>query len=431
MSSILNELRWRGMVASTTDEATLDSVLSEGPVTFYVGFDPSAPSLQIGNMAQLVTARRLQEAGHRPIMLVGGSTGLIGDPKPDAERTLNDPELVAGWVAKIKEQVQPFVSFEGPNAATVVNNLDWTADLSVIEFLRDVGSHFRVNKMIQKEAVSARLHSELGIGYAEFSYQILQAYDYLVLHREYGCVLQLGGSDQWGNITAGVDLIRRVEGASVHALATPLLTDTNGRKLGKTETGTIWLSGEMLSPYAFYQYLYNTEDASVGKYLRAFSMRARDEIEELEKLTAERPAAREAQRALAEELTTMVHGAAECANVVAASQALFGRGELRQIPAGTLSAALRETPHAEVNRETDGKLPTVVELMAATGLVHSKSAARRAVEEGGAYVNNQRVDDVDARPGEQDLLADGWLVLRRGRRSVAGAMITDHALGSA
>nr|WP_026257482.1 tyrosine--tRNA ligase [Actinopolymorpha alba] len=418
---VLDELHWRGMVAHTTDEAALRTALASGPITYYVGFDPSAQSLQLGNLVQLLTARRFQQAGHRPIILVGGSTGLIGDPKPDAERTLREPEVVAGWVDKIKDQVRPFVSFEGPNAAIVVNNLDWTAPISALEFLRDIGKHFRVNKMIQKEAVSARLNSELGIGYTEFSYQILQAYDYLELFKRFGCLLQLGGSDQWGNITAGVDLIRRVEGTTVHALATPLLTDTEGRKLGKTESGSVWLSGELMSPYAFYQYLYNTADADVGTYLRAFSFRSREEIEELEKATAERPAAREGQRALAEELTTLVHGADETAKALAASAALFGRGTLAEIDEVTLGAALRETPHTRV--EVDSTLPPLVDLLVDAGLVPSKSAARRTIEEGGAYINNERVTDPDAVPEASELLHGRWLVLRRGRRNVAGVEI--------
>jgi len=419
--SILDELQWRGLVAESTDEAALRSALASGPVTYYAGFDPSAPSLQLGNLVLLVTARRFQLAGHRPIILVGGSTGLIGDPKPDAERTLQPPEVVAGWAEKIKEQVRPFVSFEGENAAIVVNNLDWTANITALEFLRDIGRHFRVNRMLAKEAVSARMQSEIGIGYTEFSYQILQAYDYLELYRQYGCTLQIGGSDQWGNITAGVDLIRRVEGASVHALATPLLTDAEGRKLGKTESGAVYLSPELTSPYAFYQYLYNVEDALVGTYLRAFSFRSREEIEELEKATAERPAAREAQRALAEELTTLVHGAEECDRVVAASRALFGRGALAEIDPGTLDAALRAAPHVRI--DVGETWPSLVDLLAETGLAASKSAARRIIEEGGASLNNARVTDVDAVPSESDLLHGRWLVLRRGRRNVAGVEV--------
>lgn len=422
MTDILDELYWRGLVAEVTDEAALRSALAEGPVTYYVGFDPSAPSLHHGNLVQLLTARRLQEAGHRPIILVGGSTGLIGDPNPDSERVLHDPEVVAGWVEKIKQQVRPFVSFEGPNAAIVVNNLDWTAPLSALEFLRDIGRHFRVNKMLAKEAVAARLKSDIGIGYTEFSYQILQAYDYLELYRRYGCTLQTGGSDQWGNITAGVDLIRRVEGATVHALATPLLTRADGTKFGKTAGGlTVWLSPEMMSPYAFYQFWYNLPDADMSTCLRVFSFRSREEIEELEKATAERPAAREAQRALAEELTRLVHGNAETEQVLVASRALFGRGALAEIEEATLDAALRETPHVTV--KAGEELPPVADLLARTGLVASKSAGRRTISEGGAYVNNERVSDPDAVPTRDQLLYGRWLVLRRGRRNLAGVEV--------
>ncbi|MGW0231772.1 tyrosine--tRNA ligase [Actinopolymorpha singaporensis] len=422
--SVLDDLRWRGLLAESTDEHALRAALAEGPVTYYVGFDPTAPSLHHGNLVQLVTARRLQQAGHRPLLLIGGSTGLIGDPKPDAERTLNDPETVAGWVERLKRQVTPFVDFDGPNAARIVNNLDWTAPVSVLEFLRDIGRHFRVNKMIQKEVVKARLDTEQGIGYAEFSYQILQAFDYLELYRRYGCTLQTGGSDQWGNITAGVDLIRRVEGAAVHAMATPLLTRSDGTKFGKSAGGlTVWLDPEMMSPYAFYQFWFNTADADVGQYLRVFSFRSREELEALEKTTAERPAAREAQRVLAEELTTLVHGADECARVIAASGALFGRGALTDVDARTLDAALREAPHVRVERDPGGALPPLVDLLADTGLVASRSAARRTIDEGGAYLNNERVTSVESAPSAGDLLHGRWLVLRRGRRNVAGVEV--------
>ncbi|GAA2759807.1 tyrosine--tRNA ligase [Actinopolymorpha rutila] len=422
--SVLDDLRWRGLLAESTDEDALRAALAEGPVTYYVGFDPTAPSLHHGNLVQLVTARRLQQAGHTPLLLIGGSTGLIGDPKPDAERTLNDPETVAGWVERLKRQVTPFVDFDGPNAAQIVNNLDWTAPVSVLEFLRDIGRHFRVNKMIQKEVVKARLDTEQGIGYAEFSYQILQAFDYLELYRRYGCTLQTGGSDQWGNITAGVDLIRRAEGTTVHAMATPLLTRSDGTKFGKSAGGlTVWLDPEMMSPYAFYQFWFNTADADVGQYLRVFSFRSREELEVLEKTTAERPAAREAQRVLAEELTTLVHGADECARVIAASGALFGRGALTDVDARTLDAALREAPHVRVERDTGGALPPLVDLLADTGLVASRSAARRTIDEGGAYLNNERITSVDSVASTGDLLHDRWLVLRRGRRNVAGVEV--------
>jgi tyrosyl-tRNA synthetase len=421
VTDILDELKWRGLVALSTDEDALRAALAAGPVTFYCGFDPSAPSLHFGNLLQLLTVRRLQDAGHPPLVLVGGSTGLIGDPKPTAERVLQSRETVAEWVERIRSQVSRHVSFDGDNAARVVNNLDWTAPLSAIDFLRDVGKHFRVSRMLAKEAVSARLESQEGISYTEFSYQILQGLDYLELYRRYGCTLQTGGSDQWGNITSGVDLIHRVEGVSVHALATPLLTKADGSKFGKTESGTVWLDPEMTTPYGFYQYWLNVEDALVGQLLRAMSFRAREEIEELEKVTAERPAEREAQRVLARELTTAVHGADETERVEAASKALFGHGSLTDLDERTLAAALTEAaaPRIEVGTSP----PSYVDVLVAAGLVPSRSAARRAIAEGGAYVNNIRLDpeiDLDAGPTGDELLHGRWVVLRRGKRTVGG-----------
>jgi tyrosyl-tRNA synthetase len=418
---ILDELKWRGLVALSTDEDALRAALAAGPVTLYCGFDPTAASLHFGNLLQLLTVRRLQDAGHRPLVLVGGSTGLIGDPKPDAERVLHSKETVAEWVERIRVQVSRYVTFDGANAARVVNNLDWTAPLSAIDFLRDIGKYYRVSRMLAKEAVSARLESLEGISYTEFSYQILQGLDYLELYRRYGCTLQTGGSDQWGNITSGVDLIHRVEGVSVHALATPLLTKADGSKFGKTESGTVWLDPEMTRPYAFYQYWLNVEDALVGQLLRAMSFRTREEIEALEKLTAEQPAAREAQRALARELTTVVHGAEETAQVEAAAHALFGHGALAELDERTLAAALAETsaPRIEVGAEA----PSYVDLLVAAGLVPSRSAARRTIAEGGAYVNNTRLDpelDLEAGPAEDELLHGRWVVLRRGKRTVGG-----------
>jgi tyrosyl-tRNA synthetase len=348
---------------------------------------------------------------------VGGATGLIGDPRPESERQLNSRETVAAWVDKIRTQVEPFLDFAGEFAARMVNNLDWTAQLSALDFLRDIGKHFRVNKMIAKDAVSARLNSDAGISYTEFSYQILQGMDYLELFRRYGCRLQTGGSDQWGNLTAGTDLIRRVTGASVHLLATPLLTNASGEKLGKsTGGGGLWLDPAMTSPYAFYQYLVNVEDAVVGQLLRMLTFLDREEIAALEKEAAERPAARVAQRRLAEEVTTLVHGADETRQVIAASQALFGRGELAQLPAATLRAALAEAGLVEVR----GPLPTIAALFKEAGLVASLNEARRTVAEGGAYVNNSRVDDADVAVPADSLLHGRWLVLRRGKRTVAG-----------
>ena len=413
MTDIVDELKWRGLIAVSTDEDALRKAFANGPVTVYCGFDPTAPSLHLGNLVQILTVRRLQLAGHRPLGLVGGATGLIGDPKPTAERTLNDPSVVAEWVERVRQQIEPYFSFEGPNAATMVNNLDWTSGLSAIEFLRDIGKHFRVNKMIAKEAVSRRLNSDQGISYTEFSYQILQGMDFLELYRRYGCTVQTGGSDQWGNLTAGIDLIHRVEGVAVHALATPLLTKADGTKFGKTEGGAIWLDPEMTTPYAFYQFWLNADDRDISTFVRTFSFKSREEIEELERSTAERPQARAAQRALAEELTTLVHGADQCAAVVAASKALFGQGELAELDERTLAAALSELPKAQV-----GELASVVDLLTLVGLAPSKSAARRTIKEGGAYLNNAKVTSEDAVPAADDLIHGRWLVLRRGKRNL-------------
>ncbi|GGO81093.1 tyrosine--tRNA ligase [Wenjunlia tyrosinilytica] len=414
MTDIVDELRWRGLLALSTDEDALRKALADGPVTVYCGFDPTAPSLHIGNLVQILTIRRFQQAGHRPLGLVGGATGLIGDPKPNSERTLNDPETVANWVERVRAQIEPFLSFEGPNAAAMVNNLDWTSGMSAIEFLRDIGKYFRVNKMIAKEAVARRLNSDVGISYTEFSYQILQGMDFLELYRRYGCTLQTGGSDQWGNLTAGIDLIHRVEGVSVHAVATPLITKADGTKFGKTESGTVWLDPEFTTPYAFYQFWLNADDRDIPTFLRIFSFKSREEIEELERFTVERPAARLAQRALAEEMTTLVHGADQTARVVAASKALFGQGDLSDLDEATLAAALSELPYAKVDR-----LAPVVDLLAEVRLVASKSAARRTIKEGGAYVNNVKVAGEDVVPTAEELLHGRWLVLRRGKKSLA------------
>ncbi|MER5683779.1 tyrosine--tRNA ligase [Streptomyces sp. NPDC002205] len=420
MTDIVDELQWRGLIALSTDEDALRKAFADGPVTFYCGFDPTAPSLHLGNLVQILTMRRIQLAGNRPLGLVGGATGLIGDPKPNAERTLNDPEVVAAWVQRLRGQIERFLDFEGPNAAIMVNNLDWTSGLSAIDFLRDVGKYFRVNKMIAKEAVSRRLNSDAGISYTEFSYQILQGMDYLELNRRYGCTLQTGGSDQWGNLTAGTDLIHRVEPESAaHALATPLITKADGTKFGKTESGTVWLDADRTTPYAFFQFWLNADDRDISKFLRIFSFKSREEIEELEKLTEERPQARAAQRALAEELTTMVHGAEQCAAVTAASKALFGQGELGDLDEATLSAALSEVPHAEVT-----ELGPLVDLLVEVGLAPSKSGARRTVKEGGAYVNNVKVVDGEAAPAREELLHGRWLVLRRGKKNLAAIEVT-------
>jgi len=422
MTHLLDDLVWRGLVADSTDLGALRQAMDGGPLTFYVGFDPTGPSLHHGHLVQVLTARRIQQAGHRPLALVGGSTGLIGDPRPDAERVLNDPQVVAAWADRIRQQIEPFLDFDGSEPARMVNNLDWTAEISAIALLRDIGRHFRVGRMLAKEAVSARMASETGISYTEFSYQVLQALDYLELFRRYGCTLQTGGSDQWGNITAGVDLVRRAEGATVHVLATPLLTRSDGTKFGKSEgAGALWLDPALLSPYAFYQFWLNAADADVGRFLRVLSFRSREEIVELEAEVAEHPSARAAQRALAYELTSLVHGEDELAKVVAASRALFGQGELAALDSRTLEASMRELPAARV-RADRAELPTLVELLRDAGLSPSLSAARRTVDEGGAYLNNVRVVDVDQRLRPSDLLHGRWAVLRRGRRSLAGVV---------
>ena len=414
--SLFDDLAWRRLIAISTDAYALRALLDGEPITFYCGFDPTAPSLEFGNLVQLVTMRRLQLAGHRPIAVVGGATGLIGDPSgKSAERTLNPEAVVAEWVDRIRGQVERYLSFEGDSAARIVNNLEWTGSLGTLEFLRDIGKHLSVNRMLDREVVSARLAAG-GISYTEFSYQVLQALDYLELYRRYACVLQTGGSDQWGNLTAGVDLIRRTDGATVHALATPLITRADGTKYGKTAGGAVWLDAEMLSPFGFYQYFLNQDDADVGTLLRTFSFRSHDEIEELERAAAERPEEREAQRALAGELTTLVHGEEAADGAVAASRALFGQGDLGQLDERTLAAALAELPSTTVSPGQD--LPPFVDLLVETGLCESRGAAKRTLAEGGVYLNNRRVTD-GAPPTAEDLLHGRWLVLRRGRRALA------------
>jgi tyrosyl-tRNA synthetase len=422
IADAMAELSWRGLIAISTDEQALREAMASGPITYYCGFDPSAPSLHIGNLVQILTLRRLQQAGHRPLALVGGATGLIGDPHPTSERTLNAPEVVAGWVDRIRTQIEPYLDFTGPNAATMVNNLDWTSGLSAIDFLRDVGRHFRVNRMLAKEAVSARLNSDAGISYTEFSYQILQAMDFLQLYRRYGCRLQLGGSDQWGNLTAGTDLIHRVEGLSAHALATPLITKADGSKFGKTETGTVWLDGAMTTPYAFFQFWINAEDSKAGEYLKIFTFRSAEEITALEEATRSRPGARQAQRTLARDVTALVHGARSADQVEQASQALFGSGELGALDPATIQDAVAALPSVRRPRAPQ----SVVDLLVATGLAPSKGAARRTLAEGGAYLNNTKLkgpDDVTVDVA--DLLHDRWLVLRRGRRNLAAVELVD------
>jgi tyrosyl-tRNA synthetase len=420
VTHILDDLAARGLLADTTDLDALRQQLDAGPVSLYCGFDPTAPSLHLGNLIQLLTLRRFQQAGHRPVGLVGGATGMIGDPKESGERRLNEAEQVAEWTTRIRAQVERFLDFEGDNAARIVNNYDWTSGLSTIEFLRDVGKHFSVNRMLDREAVRARLAGN-GISFTEFSYQLLQAHDYLQLFRTLDVRLQTGGSDQWGNLTAGVNLIRRVTGEHVHALCTPLLTKADGTKFGKTESGTVWLDPEITSPYAFYQFWINADDRDVPTLLRTFSMRPLPDVEELVELSGREPFRRHGQRALAEELTTLVHGAGHTRSVQHAATALFGRGELRDLDHQTLTAALREVPHVELSAEDAAAAPTVADLFVRSGLVESKGAVRRAANEGGAYLNNERITDVEAPVAPEALLPGGWVVLRRGRKALGGA----------
>ena len=418
-SNVLDELEWRGLVAHSTDRDALRAALGEGSVKFYVGFDPTAPSLHMGNLVQLVTARRLQDAGHTPYILVGGATGMIGDPRDSGERMLNSLDTVKDWTERVRQQVSRFVTFAGSNAATTVNNYDWTASLSTIDFLRDVGKHFPVNRMLARDTVKRRLES--GISYTEFSYVLLQSMDYLNLFREHGVVLQFGGSDQWGNITGGAELVRRVTGETAHGFATPLITKTDGTKYGKTEGGALWLDPEMLSPYAFHQFWLNVEDEKVGELLRIFTFLSREEIDDLEQQTEEKPFLRAGQKRLADEVTALVHGEEEVEHAKAAAAALFGGGDLSTIKPGTLASALREAGGTTLPA---GELPGILDLLVMAGLATSKGDARRTVTEGGAYLNNVRVEDPDLQPSESDLVAGSWLVLRRGKKNFAGVEVS-------
>jgi tyrosyl-tRNA synthetase len=415
--NLLEDLRWRGLLAQSTDEAALLESLKK-PITLYGGFDPTAPSLHVGNLVVLLVLRRFQLAGHTPIALVGGATGLVGDPSgKNEERTLNSTEIVEGWVNRIRTQVSAFLDFsEARNKAIVVNNLDWTSPLSAIEFLRDIGKHFSVNQMLSKDSVSARLEAG-GISYTEFSYQVLQSYDFLELYRRNNCTLQLGGSDQWGNIVAGLDLIRRVEQGSGHALTVPLLTKADGTKFGKTAGGSVWLDPAMTSPYAFFQYWLNTDDKDVINFLKVFSFKSHEEITALEIAHKENPGLREAHRALARELTALVHSQATTDRVEAAAKALFGHGDLTELDEETLAGALAELPRTTVAKNE--AIPTWVDLLAATGVVDSKSAARRIVKEGGAYLNNEKISGEDFAPQKSDFLCGKYAVLRKGKRDLA------------
>ena len=412
-SHILDELKWRGLVALSTDEDALRKELSENSITYYCGFDPTAPSLHLGNLVQLLTMRRLQLAGHNPLALVGGATGLIGDPKPNAERTLNDKETVSNWVSRLAAQTERFLDYQGPNKARLVNNLDWTQNYSALDFLRDVGKHYRVGKMLSKDAVSARLNSDSGISYTEFSYQILQGLDFLELNRRYNCVLQTGGSDQWGNLTSGTDLIHRVEGSSVHLIATPLITNSDGKKFGKSEGNAIWLDVELTSPYAMYQFWLNTDDADVIDRLKVFTFLSKAEIDEYQQKVEAEPFKREAQRRLALEVTELVHSPQEAMAAQDASLALFGAGDIRLLDAQTLRSALAELPNAKV-----AKGSSVVDALIATGLCESKSEARRAIEQGGVSVNKVKIDSEAAVL--DDVLPGNQAVLARGKKSLAG-----------
>ncbi|WP_460776508.1 tyrosine--tRNA ligase [Microbacterium sp. GXF7504] len=415
--NVWDELVWRGLVHVSTDPEALRAALGGDPITYYCGFDPTAPSLHLGNLVQLLTLRRIQLAGHRPLGLVGGSTGLIGDPRPTAERTLNTRETVAEWVDRLRAQVERYLSFEGDNAARIVNNLDWTAPMSAIDFLREIGKHFRVGTMLKKDAVAARLNSDAGISYTEFSYQILQGLDYLELFRQYGCTLQTGGSDQWGNLTSGTDLIHKVEGASVHAIGTPLITNSDGTKFGKSEGNAIWLDADMCSPYRMYQFWLNTDDADVVDRLKVFTFLTRAEIEDYAQQVEDEPFRRAAQKRLALEVTATVHGPEATAAVIAASDALFGQGDLRALDARTLRTALEELPNAEMPAGTP-----VVQALVQTGLVSSQSEARRAIAQGGVSLDGERVADDSAQVA--GTLPGGVSVLRRGKKTLAGVFVT-------
>ncbi|MDI9587473.1 MAG: tyrosine--tRNA ligase [Acidobacteriota bacterium] len=415
MTDLIDDLQWRGLIRQHTDLEKLRDALNSGPVTFYCGFDPTAPSLHHGHLVQLILMRHLQNAGHHPIALVGGATGLIGDPRMSGERTLQPREVVAGWVDHLKEQISRFLDFEGENPATMVNNLDWTSELTAIDLLRDLGKYFRMGTMLSKDAVARRLSSKEGISYTEFSYQVLQANDFLQLYRRYGCTLETGGDDQWGNLVGGMDLIHRVEGADVHVMTTPLITKADGTKFGKSEGGAIWLSEDMLSPYAFYQFWINTDDADVVRFLKVFTFLDREEIERLEKTVEDAPYKREAQKALAAEVTKLVHGEDHLNKVLAATDALWGSGDLNEVDAKTLSSATEHLPTGEVILGES----TIVDALIASGLEKGKRAARTTVSSGGAYINNERVEDEEKILTEGDTLSDGTILIRKGRRNLA------------
>ncbi len=418
---LLEDLEWRGLIAQSTDRKELEQALAK-PMSLYLGFDPTAPSLHVGNLVVLLVLRRFQLAGHRPIPLVGGATGLVGDPSGRSEeRSLNDEQVVAEWVSKIKKQLEKIIDFsDKKNSAVMANNLDWTKPVSALEFLRDIGKHFSVNQMLAKDSVANRL-ATAGISYTEFSYQVLQAFDFLELYRRHECKLQIGGSDQWGNIVAGLDLIRKVEGGAAHALTVPLLAKADGSKFGKTAGGSIWLDPQMTSAYEFFQYWLNSDDADMPKLLKVFSMKSRAEIERLIETVKTNPGAREAHRELARELTTMIHGEQMAQKVELAAKALFGHSDISELDLATLDSALAQLPRTQIAKGQP--LPTWVDLLAATGVVDSKSAARRIVKEGGAYLNNQKVENEDFAPSKADLLHGKYLLLRKGKRDLAAVEV--------
>ena len=420
MNALLDELTWRGLIADSTDIDALAAHLDSGPISSYVGFDPTAASLHIGHLVQLLVARKLQAAGHRPVLLVGGATGMIGDPKQTGERSMNPVEVVEEWTAGLAEQVKKYVDFSGTNAALIVNNYDWVSKIPTLEFLRDVGKHFSVSRMLARDVVARRLES--GISFTEFAYVLLQSLDYRELYRRYGVTLQTGAQDQWGNITAGANFIKRTEQATVHGLVTPLLTKADGTKFGKTESGTVWIDPELTSPYAFHQFWLNTEDSKVIEMLKVFSPRGKDEIDELAKEAEEAPHKRVAQRTLANDITDLVHGKDQRESAEKAAAALFGRGELSELDEKTLDAVMREVQAQDI--EAGQELPSVVDALAASGVVSSKGQARRTINEGGAYVNNVKVEDVDAKLTDEHLLAGRYVLLRRGKRTIGGVKIS-------
>ena len=421
-SALLDDLQWRNSIAQTTDRSELETFLNGGSRALYLGVDPTAPSMHLGNLAAFTVLRRFQLAGHKPIALVGGATGLVGDPSGrNSERSLNEVEVVEEWVGKIRKQLESILDFSGQNSAVLANNLDWTKPVSAIQFLRDIGKHFSVNQMLARESVSARLEAG-GISYTEFSYQVLQAFDFLELSRRNQCFIQIGGSDQWGNIVAGIDLIRRVEGKSAHALTLPLITKADGTKFGKTASGSIWLDPTMTSPYAFFQFFLNSDDRDVEQLLRSFSFKSHDELNALFDSLKTNPGAREAHRALAREVTSMIHGESTTVKVENAAKALFGQAEIRELDSETLESALSELPRTTIKRGES--IPTWVDLIAASGVVDSKSAARRVVKEGGAYLNNEKISGEDFAPSENDLLHGRFMVLRKGKRDLAAVEIT-------